>query len=227
MYGLSDALIEQIVQIAVRFGAARTVLFGSRARGDYRAASDIDLAIYGLEAENEMPLRAALDELETLLKFDVVMIRAETDSVLLDEIARDGVVLMEKRVTKLDQFRSALGRLKEAVEEYRTSQSQVVRDGVIQRFEFTCELAWKSCREYLLEEGFVGIDSPKGTMRQAFACGLITDEQGWLGLLQARNLTSHLYSESQAQEIYGRIEAQYVQLFDMLRKRLEEERTRM
>lgn len=220
MYGLSEQLIQQIMKTAQRFDIQKLVLFGSRARGDYRPASDIDLAVYGMKDGAELALRAALDEIETLLKFDVVPVWAETDRMLLAEIERDGVLLMEKRVTKLDQFAMALERTREAIEEYRQTKSRVVRDGVIQRFEFTCELAWKSCREHLLEEGYVGIDSPKAAMRQAFACGVIDDEQGWLNLLQARNLTSHMYSEQQAQEIYRQIEESFMSLFEKLRSAL-------
>ena len=218
MYGLSDELVRQIADAAAQAGAQKLVLFGSRARGDYHAASDIDLAVYGLKSE--LPLRNALEELLTLLKFDVVPVREETDKLLLAEIEKDGVLLMEKRVTKLDQFAMALDRTREAIEEYKQTYSRVVRDGVIQRFEFTCELAWKSCREHLLEEGFIGIDSPKAAMRQAFACALIDDEQGWLNLLQARNLTSHMYSEVQAQEIYEQIETVFMPLFEKLLSKL-------
>lgn len=221
MYGLSDQLIEQIVRAAARAGAQKVILFGSRARGEHRFASDIDLAVYGMEGNGMLALRAALDELPTLLKFDVVPVDAQTDALLLAEIERDGVLLMEKRVTKLDQFRMALGRLHEAIEEYGQTHSRVVRDGVIQRFEFTCELAWKSCREYLIEEGFTGIDSPKATMRQAYACGWIDNELGWLKLLQARNLTSHMYSEAQAAQIYLEIATEFTALFEKLLQALD------
>ena len=49
MYGLSDELLRGIAEAAVQAGAAKLVLFGSRARGEYRLSSDIDLAVYGLE----------------------------------------------------------------------------------------------------------------------------------------------------------------------------------
>lgn len=222
MYGLSSGLIAQIAEAAQQLGAEKLVLFGSRARGTHRASSDIDLAVYGLEPQKTLALKNALEELETLLKFDLIPVCAGTDRLLLAEIDKDGVVLMERRVTKLDQFEMALGRLREAMEEYRATQSRVVRDGVIQRFEFTCELAWKSCRERLLEEGFTGIDSPKAAMRQAFSFGLIDDEQGWLNLLQARNLTSHMYSDQQVQDIYVSIENVFEKLFDRLLKKLKE-----
>jgi len=128
---------------------------------------------------------------------------------------------MEGRVTKQSQFLMALARLKEAIAECEGAQSEVMRDGVIQRFEFTCELAWKSCREKLLDEGFVGIDSPKSAMRQAYASGWIADERGWLNLLQARNLTSHMYSAQQAEEIYLQIRESYVPLFELLSETLK------
>lgn len=222
MNGLSEQMISQVIGLAERCGVQKLVLFGSRARGDYKPTSDIDLAVYGLERQQEMILRSAIEELPTLLKFDIVPIRKDTDAVLLKEIERDGVVLMEKRITKAAQFENALARMKESVEDCRQIENSTMRDGVIQRFEFTCELAWKACREFLLEEGFVGIDSPKAVMRQAYASGLIDDEQGWIALLQARNLTSHMYSEQQAKEIYEAIVSIYIDLFERLQAKLSE-----
>lgn len=169
-----------------------------------------------------MAFRSAIEGLPTLLKFDIVPIRKDTDAALMAEIERDGRVLMEKKITKAEQFAKALMRTKEAAAECAASESSVMRDGVIQRFEFTCELAWKACREYLLEEGFVGIDSPKSAMRQAYSSGLIDDEQGWLSLLQARSLTSHMYSEQQTKEIYEEIVGTYIGLFERLKNRIDE-----
>ena len=98
-----------------------------------------------------------------------------------------------------------------------------MRDGVIQRFEFTCELAWKTTREFLLEQNFTELNSPKATMRQAFTYGLIDDEAAWIALLNARNQTSHIYDDATAQEIYDQIGTQYVALFDDLLARLKRE----
>lgn len=96
MHGLTHQLIGQMGDIAGRFGVQRLELFGSRARGDYRKASDIDLAVHGLERKHEMAFRAAMDDLPTLLKFDIVPIRENTDAVLLHEIERDGVELWSR-----------------------------------------------------------------------------------------------------------------------------------
>lgn len=213
MYGLSTELQNQIIELAKRYRVQKLVLFGSRARGDFRPASDIDLAVYGLDPRNDLAFSADLDELPTLLKFDMVPIRAGTDAALIAEIEKDGVVWMERALHKIQQFSQALDRLQEALSDSASSNSTVMRDGVIQRFEFTAELAWKSCREILLDEGFVNIDSPKAVMRQALASGLIADGDGWFSLLQARSITSHMYSEDQAAAIYQSIRQTYLPLF--------------
>ena len=220
MYGLSDSLIDQIISISQHYEVGKLVLFGSRARGDFRFNSDIDLATYGLHPRNEMAFLSALDDLPTLLKCDMIAIRRDTDQALLKEIEKDGVVLMERVEHKQQQFAQAIQRLKEAIEESQHNTSTVVRDGVIQRFEFTTELAWKTCREKLLDNGYVNIDSPKATMRQAYAAGMIDDEKAWVELLQARNFSSHMYSEEQASQIFARIIQIYVSLFEELLKAL-------
>ena len=96
-----------------------------------------------------------------------------------------------------------------------------LRDGVIQRFEFTTELAWKSTREYLLSEGETDINSPKPVMRAALRTDLITDEQGWIKILDDRNMTSHIYDEEEVQAIFERIRTKHIVLFKELLDILE------
>ena len=69
-------------------------------------------------------------------------------------------------------------------------------------------------REYLLDQGYTELNSPKATVRQAFAYGMLRDEAGWLNLLNDRNLTSHVYDEKTAESIFERIESVYLALFD-------------
>lgn len=220
MNGLSVELQNRIIETAKRYRVQKLVLFGSRARGDFRPSSDIDLAVYGLDPRNDLAFSDALDELPTLLKFDMVPVRAGTDTALMTEIEKDGVVWMERALHKAQQFFQALDRLQEALSDSASSTSTVMRDGVIQRFEFTAELAWKSCRELLLDEGFVNIDSPKAVMRQALVSNLITDGDGWFSLLQARNITSHMYSEDQAAIVYQNIRQIYLPLFLALKSEI-------
>lgn len=213
-----EGVLRQAAEIGKRFGVARLVLFGSRARGDAHPKSDIDLAVFG--ASNGALFNAAVEELDTLLQIDVVHITDNTSKELMENIQREGRVLMDKFVSKRDNFLLALQRLKEACQEYDRTGSQVVRDGTIQRFEFTTELAWKATREYLLDQGYTDINSPKAVMKAAYAEGILEDDISWIELLNARNTTSHLYDEQQADLTYGAIAAQYVGLFDKLAEKL-------
>ena len=216
MYGLPDSLIEQIVTIAEQHEVLKLVLFGSRARGNFRANSDIDLAVCGLLPRNEMIFLSDLDDLPTLLKIDTLVVRRDTDPVFLKEIEESGVVLLEHQKVYTEQFSHAFQRLQEAVEEAQASPSTVIRDGVLHRFEIASEMAWRACHEKLLTDGFVNIDSPKATMRQAYTTGLINDETAWLALLQAKNECLHMCDEEQAENIYKQIEQTYISLCEKL-----------
>ena len=109
----------------------------------------------------------------------------------------------------------------ESLEEARTTDSLTVRDGVIQRFEFTTELAWKTAREYLLALEVSDINNPKNVMSEAFRNQLITDEAGWLQILRDRNATPHMYDDKDAADIYHRIASAHIRLFDELLHKLQ------
>ena len=209
-----EELYGRLAELARRYGARRLVLYGSRARGDHRYNSDIDLAVYGMPEENEGAFGMDCDELPTLLKLDIVQIREGMNPAFLANIEKDGVTLMDRLHEKYEQFEAAVSRLREALEDYRSTPLSSVRDGVIQRFEFCAELAWKTMREYLLDQGYTEINSPKAVIRQAFAYGMIEDAEGWVRLMNDRNLTSHVYDEKTAEEIFRRIETVYLALFD-------------
>lgn len=209
-----EELYGRLAELARRYGARRLVLYGSRARGDHRYNSDVDLAVYGMPEENEGAFGMDCDELPTLLKLDIVQIREGMNPAFLANIEKDGVTLMDRLHEKYEQFEAAVSRLREALEDYRSTPLSSVRDGVIQRFEFCAELAWKTMREYLLDQGYTEINSPKAVIRQAFAYGMIEDAEGWVRLMNDRNLTSHVYDERTAEEIFRRIETVYLALLD-------------
>lgn len=96
---LPTTLVPALADLARRAGAHRLVLFGSRARGDCRERSDIDLAIYGLSRDAAGRLRLELEELPTLLRFDLVAVEPDTSPALLAEIQRDGVILYDEQAT--------------------------------------------------------------------------------------------------------------------------------
>lgn len=87
------ALYNQIVELAHKYGAKRLVLYGSRARGDNRHNSDIDLAVYEMPEKNRANFWMDCEELPTLLKFDIVHITDDMNPVFLANIKKDGVEL--------------------------------------------------------------------------------------------------------------------------------------
>lgn len=94
MYGLSDAALSAIIDLAKKYNIKRLLIFGSRARGDYKERSDIDLAVSGgdvvgfaVDVDDEVP---------TLLMFDVVNLDSVVQEELLESIAKEGKVIYEK-----------------------------------------------------------------------------------------------------------------------------------
>ena len=216
-----NALLEQVKSLAAQYHAKRLCLFGSRARGDCRPDSDYDFALWGIPSEKQPLFLDAADGLPSLLKMDFVFVSDETSPALLARIQEEGVVLLDRFETKYENFKQALERLREGLSKYERSPDTIVRDGIIQRFEFTCELAWKTAREYLLEQGHADLNSPKPVMRQALADGLISDGDGWIALLTDRNRTSHIYDEATAEQIFERIRTGYTELMQALLEQMQ------
>ncbi len=92
--GIRETVLRQIAAFAKEYSVKQVILFGSRARGDHRERSDIDLAVSG----GNFPA-FALDvdeETDTLLKYDFVNLDAAVQPELLAEIQKDGRILYEK-----------------------------------------------------------------------------------------------------------------------------------
>lgn len=221
---MKDAVLVQIQRIAGQYKAIqKVVLFGSRARQDHEPQSDYDIAIFApaLTGREQVLFRNELECIDTFHKIDVVFIeKRHKGSELYHHILRDGVILMDKFQIKLNNFQNAVARLHEALEEAQMNNSLTVRDGVIQRFEFTSELAWKTVREYLLTLEVSDINNPKNVMGEAYRNQLITDEDGWLQILRDRNTTSYIYDDGEAEEIFPRIAGGHIILFDELLHKL-------
>lgn len=83
----------KLADLAARYGAQRLVLYGSRARGDFRPRSDIDLAVYGMPEKQRGGFAMEVEELPTLLKLDIVHISSNMEPAFLENIEKDGVVL--------------------------------------------------------------------------------------------------------------------------------------
>lgn len=214
-----DGLIKQIINIGCENKINKIILFGSRARGDYTDKSDYDIAFISNNITNETKnnITNSIEGLDTFHKIDLIFLdNLSNNDELTNNIVKDGIMLMNKLDIKLNNYINALNRLKEAVMDFEKTGMLSVRDGVIQRFEFTTELAWKTTREYLIEEGVVNINTPKAVMREAYTTDIINDEQGWLQILNDRNSTSHIYNENEANEIYDRISKDHIIKFEEL-----------
>ena len=92
--GIKKEVIKEICDLAHQYNIDKVILFGSRARGDFKRTSDIDIAVSGGNFD-----RFALDvdeETSTLLKFDIVDLDREMQDALRESIEREGVLLYEK-----------------------------------------------------------------------------------------------------------------------------------
>ncbi len=125
-------------------------------------------------------------------------------------------MMMDVFELKRGQFKKALIQLKKALD---APKSEYTRDAVIQRFEFTYELAWNALKAYLKTQD-IQVLSPKETLKVAYQQGLITDASAWSELHLKRNLTTHTYDEALAETIYDYLKTSGVSLFVALEAKL-------
>ncbi len=102
---------------------------------------------------------------------------------------------------KLESLKKATEKLKTALKEATT---ELNRDGTIQRFEFTFELAWKVMQEYALYKG-IKTASPRDAIRIAADLGVIASPTDWFQFLTDRNTAAHIYDENEAMGLFKRL----------------------
>ena len=129
---------------------------------------------------------------------------------------------MSERVEyKLQNFQKAIERLREAVVGVQQlPDNRIMQDGLIQRFEFTFELAWKTSKVKLESQGLFDAVSPKMVLKELYSLKWIDDETTWLEMLKDRNMTSHVYDEHIADEITDRVMNKYLKVFEELFNKL-------
>jgi len=95
------------------------------------------------------------------------------------------------------------------------------RAGIIQGFEYTFELAWKTLQKYAQQNG-IQVNGPRLSLKEALRFALIdiADEEAWLKMLDDRNLTSHAYKEEVAKEVTTRIAGAHISLLQKLAGKL-------
>jgi len=124
---------------------------------------------------------------------------------------------------RFQSFRKAFAQLLAAVllANERTL-SELEQQGLIQAFEFTHELAWKTLKDFLESRGGTGLYGSKDVTREAFAKGLIANGDEWMAMIQARNRSSHTYNEKTANEIATAVCTSFVREFELLQTKLAE-----
>ena len=120
-----------------------------------------------------------------------------------------------------DKFKIALNRLIEGI---KLADNELSEDGVIQRFEFTFELLWKTIKIFLEDKGII-CKSPKDSLKAAFKYGLFTDEELFLNMLIDRNSTSHIYNHEESRDIFLRIKNEYAEVINLLQDEIEKKIT--
>ncbi len=90
--------------------------------------------------------------------------------------------------------------------------------GIIQFFEMSFELAWKLLKDFLEEEGFQDVKSPRAALKRAIEIGLIYHGHEWMELLEDRNLTTHTYDEETVDKIEQSIKTKY---FPIMKEMME------
>jgi nucleotidyltransferase substrate binding protein (TIGR01987 family) len=126
---------------------------------------------------------------------------------------------------RFSNFLGAFALLSDAVLRLQQEAlSPLEREGMIQRFEYTWELAWKTLRDFLIHSG-VELPSltPANVIRAAFEAGVIANGDGWIAAMKARNQMSHEYDSKAFERIVEEIKDQYFPLMALLKIALEAE----
>jgi len=127
-------------------------------------------------------------------------------------------------IQRFNNYSKALGQLRKFIE--RGELNELEKQGLIQAFEYTYELAWNTIKDYFEDQGETNINGSRDAFRLAFRRGLIQDGETWMDMIKSRALTAHTYNEKVAEEIAGDITTRYYPQFVALQttmRKLEEE----
>jgi nucleotidyltransferase substrate binding protein (TIGR01987 family) len=125
---------------------------------------------------------------------------------------------------RFHNYKKALRKLNEAVEEYQgKGMRDIEKEGLIQRFEYTYELAWNTIKDFYENQGEVSIQGSRDAFRTAFNRGLISNGDQWMKMIDSRKLTVHTYDEETANNVVEKIAETYFDLFAELQEKLDKE----
>ena len=128
---------------------------------------------------------------------------------------------------RFSNFRKALTKLRQAVEsiaekpDFGENFDELIEEGLIQRFEYTHELAWKVMKDYVEYHGYADITGSRDAIRKALQINIIDDAR-WMDTIKDRNLTSHDYDDDTAARIFENIITIYFPLFCRFEEKMTE-----
>ncbi|MEM1973812.1 MAG: nucleotidyltransferase substrate binding protein [Thermoplasmata archaeon] len=107
---------------------------------------------------------------------------------------------------RFENYKKAFNQLQSGVLKYQqTSLNELEKQGLIQAFEYTFELAWNLLRDYFVYQGITEIRGSRDAIKLGFKYGLIENGESWIKMISARNLTSHTYNERVVEELLKEI----------------------
>ncbi len=123
---------------------------------------------------------------------------------------------------RFDNFQRAYTLLQEATDlSYENKLDQLGKEGMIQRFEYTTELAWKTIKDYLESQNIVfELITPRTVIKEAIATKFIAQGEDWMNLIDARNKMSYTYDFKKFETVIAQIKESYLACFDELHKKL-------
>lgn len=224
---LDKKILNEIISLAQKNGIKKIFLFGSRARGDNHERSDIDLAVSGGDF---FQFADDVENIETLLSFDVVNLDEKLSADFRNEINRDGVLIFEEVppvIKKFDSFVKSLEILKNSSRD-EAKQNEIYRMGVIGQFNLTFELSWKVLRESLIFHGVKEAvsGSPREIIKAGYKFGFINDSEIWLDMMKCRSLSIHIYGDEKiidelVEKIFEKFISAFIVLQDDLKNKME------
>jgi len=139
-------------------------------------------------------------------------------------------------IQRFSNYNKALGKLSAIVNMVKTkyytegafdeekfkNADDIILEGLIQRFEYTHELAWNVSKDFLESKGITGIYGSRDTTREAFAAELIIDGDVWMDMIKSRNKTSHTYNEETAMDIFIKTLNDYHPCFVAFQTKMQE-----
>ena len=120
---------------------------------------------------------------------------------------------------RFNHFSKALGQLKKFID--KGSLNELEKQGLIQSFEYTFELAWNTLKDYFEDQGETNIHGSRDALRLAFKRGLVEDGETWMEMIESRSMTSHTYNEELAEKVCADIRQRYFSAFVTLHARME------